>query len=141
MLEKLKNLSIMTKLLYLLAFLVFVAWVIPTISTYYNNVNTYEKGIQELKSISSKHELSTETQKFSKTLFKKNSELLFSKVEITDLDEKTYEVTITTKKEDLKNFHTFVETISLRYYVEIKNHIEFKTEDETVKVKMTLKAF
>ena len=141
MLETIKNSSLLTKLLYLSAFIIFILWVIPQISNYYTNVNNYEKNIQELESISSKHGLSIETQKFSETSFKQNSELLFSKVEVENLGEKMYKVSITMKKEDLKSFHTFLETISLRYYVEIINDLDFKTEDETIKVKMTLKAF
>ena len=139
--EKLKNLPTITKLLYLFAFILFIAWVIPLISTYYSNVNAYERNVQELKSVSSKHAISTQTQKFSETIFKQNTELLFSKVALKSLSEKRYEATITMKKEDLKSFHTFIETISLRYYVEIQNDLEFKTEDDIVKVKMTLKDF
>ena len=141
MLASIKNSSLLTKILYLFAFILFVAWVIPTISSYYTNVNSYEKSIKELKSISSKHGLSTETQKFSESSFKQQTELLFSKVDITNLGGQLYEIHITMKKEDLKSFHTFIETISLRYYVEIKDDLEFTTEDETIKVKMTLKAF
>jgi hypothetical protein len=141
MLESIKNSSLLTKILYLFAFILFIIWVIPTISSYYANLSSYEKSVEELKSISSKHGLSTKTQKFPESSFKQNTELLFSTVEIKNLGEKLYEVYITMKKEDLKNFHTFIETISLRYYVEIKNDLEFKTEDETIHVKMTLKAF
>lgn len=141
MLDKIKSASLMTKLLYAFALLLFIVWVIPNISTYYTNVNSYTKSIQELGNMSSKHGLSTKTQKFSETIFKQNSELLFSNVEIKSLNEKIYDIHITMKKEDLKSFHTFIESISLRYYVEIKNALEFTTEDETVNVKMRLEAF
>lgn len=141
MLETIKDSSFMTKLLYIFAFLIFVAWVIPKISTYYTNVNNYKKSIKEIEDISSKHGLSSKTQKFSETIFKQNSELIFSNIDIKNLAEKTYEVQITIKKEDLKNFHTFIETISLRYYVVIKDALEFTTEEEVIKIKMTLKAF
>jgi len=141
MLESIKNSSFLTKILYILAFILFVLWVIPTISSYYAKVNSYEKSVRELRTISSQHKLSTEIQKFSENSFQQSTKLLFSKVEIKNLGEKLYEVSITMKKEDLQSFHTFIETISLRYYVEIKNALEFKTEDETINVKMTLKAF
>ena len=141
MLKTIKSLSLMTKLLYIVAFILFVVWVIPKISTYYSNVNIYEKNIQELQSISSKYGITSKAQKFSETIFKQDTELLFSKVKTKSLGDNTYEIHITMKKEDLKSFHTFIQTISLRYYVEIKNNLEFKTEDKIINVKMTLKAF
>lgn len=141
MLEKLKNLSMMTKLLYLAAFILFIAWVMPLMNVYYSSVNTYKKGVQEIKNISSKHGVSTSTQKFSENSFKQSSKSLFSKIDIKNLGDKLYEIHITMKKEDLKDFHTFIETISLRYYVEIKNDLEFETKDEIINVKMTVKAF
>jgi predicted PurR-regulated permease PerM len=141
MLETIKSASLMTKLLYLFTFLLFVVWLLPQISTYYTNVNNYQKNIQDLENISSKYGLSNKTQEFSESIFKQNTELLFSNVEIKSLSEKIYEIHITMKKEDLKSFHTFIKTISLRYYVEIKDALKFTTEEETVKVKMTVKAF
>jgi thiamine monophosphate kinase len=115
--------------------------VIPTINSYYTKLSNYENNIEELKNISSKHGLSIETQKFSESSFKQSSKLLFSKVDIKNLGGELYAVYITIKKEDLKSFHTFIETISLHYYVQIKGDLEFKTEDDIINVKMTLKAF
>ena len=141
MLKTIKNSSLMTKLLYITALILFVVWLIPKISAYYKNVNIYEKNIQELQSISSKHGITTKVQKFSETVFKQDTELLFSKVTIKNLGEKRYEAIITMKKEDLKSFHTFIETLALRYYVEIQNDLEFKKEDEIINVTMRLTAF
>ncbi|CAA6811251.1 MAG: Unknown protein [uncultured Sulfurovum sp.] len=138
MLEKFKNISLITKLLYLFAIILFVAWVIPKMSSYYSNVNKYQQSTQELQNISSKHNIANNTQDFSEILFKKDTELLFSKVEINSLGEKKYIVDITMRKEDLKKFHTFVETISLKYYVQVNNDLEFVTNDEIVNVKMNL---
>ena len=138
MLEKFKNISLITKLLYLFAIILFVAWVIPKMSSYYSNVNKYQQSTQELQNISSKHNIAKNTQDFSEILFKKDTELLFSKVEINSLGEKKYIVDITMRKEDLKKFHTFVETISLKYYVQVNNDLEFVTNDEIVNVKMNL---
>ena len=141
MLETIKNSSLLTKLLYIFAFILFVISVIPKISAYYTSVNGYEKSLKELKSISSKYEISTKTKKFSEISFKQSSELLFSKVDIKNIGEQLYKVNITMRKEDLKSFHVFIETLALRYYVEIKNDLEFTTEAETINVKMTVKAF
>lgn len=141
MLEKIKSLSLMTKLLYLFTFILFFIWVLPKISSYYANVSEYQENLQELRISSSKYGLSTDTQQFSETLFKHNSELLFSKVEIESLGKKKYEVYITIGKEDLKTFHTFIETLSLLYYVEIKDALEFKTENELINIKLILETF
>lgn len=141
MLEKFKNTSLITKLLFLFAFILFAIWVIPTMSAYYSKVNAYEKSLQELDARSSEYGISTQTQVFSENIFIKDSELLFSKVKISSRNNNTYDVNITLKKDDMDTFHTFIETISLKYYVEIQDDIKFKSKDEIVNVIMTLKAF
>ncbi|CAA6827479.1 MAG: Unknown protein, partial [uncultured Sulfurovum sp.] len=113
MLEKFKNTSLVTKLLYLLALILFVAWVIPQMSSYYSSVNSYEQHLQELRNTSSKHGINEKPRKFSEALFKKDTELLFSKVTTQPLEEKQYIINIQLKKEDLKKFHTFLDTLSL----------------------------
>lgn len=140
MLTKLKNLSFMTKLLYLASIIVFALWVIPQMQTYYTNVNKYKQRVQALENISTNYNIELNTKAFSKELFKKNSELLFEKVEIDDLDDGTHRVNISIKKEDLKSFHTFLETLALKYYVEIEEDLLFQIEAETIKIRMMLKA-
>lgn len=140
MLTKLKNLSFMTKLLYLASIIVFALWVIPQMQTYYTNVNKYKQRVQALENISTNYNIELNTKEFSKELFKKNSELLFEKVEIDDLDDGTHRVNISIKKEDLKSFHTFLETLALKYYVEIEEDLLFQIEAETIKIRMMLKA-
>jgi len=139
-LTKLKNLSFMTKLLYLASIIVFALWVIPQMQTYYTNVNKYKQRVQALENISTNYNIELNTKEFSKELFKKNSELLFEKVEIDDLDDGTHRVNISIKKEDLKSFHTFLETLALKYYVEIEEDLLFQIEAETIKIRMMLKA-
>jgi len=139
-LTKLKNLSFMTKLLYLASIIVFALWVIPQMQTYYTNVNKYKQRVQALENISTNYNIELNTKAFSKELFKKNSELLFEKVEIDDLDDGTHRVNISIKKEDLKSFHTFLETLALKYYVEIEEDLLFQIEAETIKIRMMLKA-
>lgn len=140
MLTKLKNLSFMTKLLYLASIIVFALWVIPQMQKYYTNVNKYKQRVQALENISTNYNIELNTKEFSKELFKKNSELLFEKVEIDDLDDGTHRVNISIKKEDLKSFHTFLETLALKYYVEIEEDLLFQIEAETIKIRMMLKA-
>jgi len=139
--EKLKNLSTITKIFYLFALILFIAWVIPSISSYYSNVSTYKKNIEELKNVSSKYGIETQAKKFSEDDFLKDTQLLFSQVVLKSLSEKRHELTISMKQEDLKKFRTFIETISLRYYVKLNDNLEFTVKDKIITVKMQLTSF
>jgi len=139
--EKLKKLSTITKLFYLFALLLFVAWVIPVMSSYYDNVKIYQKSSQEVKTLALKYDITTQTEKFSETAFKKYASSIFSNVILKNLGEKRYEVLITMKQEDLKILRTFIETLSLRYYIKLKDNLEFTVKDKIITVKMQLIAF
>ena len=139
--EKLKNLSTITKIFYLFAFILFIAWVIPSISNYYNNVSTYKKNIKELKNVSLKQGIETQAKEFSENDFLKDTQLLFAQVALESLGKKKHELTVKMKQEDLKKFRTFIETISLRYYVKLDDNLEFTVKDQIITVKMQLTAF
>ena len=139
--EKLKNLSTITKIFYIFAFILFIAWVIPSISSYYNNVSTYKKNIKELKNVSLKQGIETQAKEFSENDFLKDTQLLFAQVGLESLGEKKYELTVKMKQEDLKKFRTFIETISLRYYVKLDDNLVFTVKDQMITAKMQLTAF
>jgi len=139
--EKLKNLSTITKIFYIFAFILFIAWVIPSISNYYNNVSTYKKNIKELKNVSLKQGIETQAKEFSENDFLKDTQLLFAQVALESLGKKKHELTVKMKQEDLKKFRTFIETISLRYYVKLDDNLEFTVKDQIITVKMQLTAF
>jgi len=139
--EKIKNLSTITKLFFLFALLLFITWVIPAISSYYGNVNSYEKSDKELKTLALKYDITTKTEKFSDANFKKYATSLFSKVLLKNLGNKQYEILITMKEEDLSRLRTFIETLSLRYYVKLKDNLEITRKDKVITVKMQLIAF
>ena len=139
--EKLKNLSTITKIFYLFAFILFIAWVIPSISSYYNNVSTYKKNIKELKNVSLKQGIETQAKEFSENDFLKDTQLLFAQVALESLGKKKHELTVKMKQEDLKKFRTFIETISLHYYVKLDDNLEFTVKDQIITVKMQLTAF
>ena len=134
MLENLKNQSMVTKILYLLALLLFIVWVIPTIFSYYSNMEQYKDSKKEIVQLFSKYRIEGETQPFTKELFKNNTERMFDKVGVKRLDANRYHVDIEMKREDLKNFHNFIDTLSLRYYVQIDGELKFKAKDDTVHV-------
>jgi len=139
--EKFKKLSTITKVFYLLALILFMAWVVPAISSYYGNVKTYQKSSKEVKALSSKYELSTQGEKFTEASFIKKSKPLFSNVAVKTLGNNRHEVTITMRPEDLKNFYNFIETISLRYRVKLKDDLNFTLNNKIITVKMQLTSF
>jgi len=138
MVEKFKNTSIVTKILYILALILFFAWVIPSMVNYYSNVNKYEKSVKEIEKISSKYALTSEAKPFTIDAFKESTKVLFSKVDVNPISTNRYEVSIKMKREDIKSFHTFVETLSLRYLVQIEGALEFEANDDDIEAKMTL---
>jgi len=138
MLENLKNIPILTKLLYLLALLFFALWVVPSMSAYYSEVNDYQNNIAEIEQSVTKYGLENNTKEFSADKFKQNAELLFDAVDVQSLSEGKYKVTMKMKKEDIKKFHTFLEKISLRFYVKVVGALEFNSKEKELEVKMTL---
>jgi len=140
--EKFKKISTITKLFYLLALLLFLAWVVPSIMSYYNNVKTYQKRSKKIESLASKYELSTQGEKFSEASFLKYLQSLFSKVTLKPLTQKNkYELTITLRPEELKKFYDFIETLSLRYRVKLKENLSFNVKNKLITAKMQLTAF
>ena len=132
MLENLKNQSMVTKVLYLFALLLFILWVIPSMVSYYSDMEQYKGSQREIAKLSSKYAVDADTQRFSKELFQQNTETIFEKVTVKKLDENRYSIDIEMKREDLKNFHNFIDTLSLRYYVQLEGELKFKAKDDTV---------
>jgi len=139
--EKLKSISTITKIFYLFALILFILWVVPSISNYYGNVKTYKKNSKEIETLSSRYDLPTEGEKFSEALFIKKSKSLFSHVVVRPLGKNKYEVSISMKPEDLKSFYNFIETISLRYRVKLKDDLKITIKNNIITVKMQLIAF
>jgi len=141
MLDKIKKISTITKIFYLFALILFIAWVVPSISSYSSNVKTYKKSNAEIESLSSKYNISTQEEKFEEASFVKDTKLLFSKVTIKPFEKNKYRVMIKMKPEHLKNFYNFIETISLRYPVKLKDDLKITVKDDIITVNMQLIAF
>ncbi len=134
MLESLKNQSIVTKTLYLLALLLFILWVIPSMVSYYSDMEQYKSSQQEIVKLASKYGVDSQTQPFSQEQFYKDTDKIFEKVTVKKLDEKRYSIEIKMKREDLNSFYNFINTLSLRYYVQIDGELKFKAKDDIVNV-------
>jgi len=140
--EKFKKLSTITKIFYLFALLLFLAWVVPSIMSYYSNVKTYQKSSKKIASLASQYELSTQGEKFSKASFLKYVQSRFSKATLRPLTQKNkYELTISLKPEELKKFYNFIETLSLRFRVKLKENLNFNVKNKIITAKMQLTAF
>jgi len=138
MLETLKNASLITKLLYLGAVILFIAWVIPSMIGYYSQVNKYQENVIQIEQLTSKYGLENNTKEFDIKNFKQEVTTLFDNVVVTAISDKKYKVTIKMKKEDIQKFHDFLEQISLRFYVQIVGALEFDAKEKNLEVKMTL---
>ena len=136
-----KKIPLVTKLVYLFTLILFILWVIPTILSYMNNLNEYKERTQELNNISSKYAINGETKEFSQEQFKEDTKQIFSQVVIKELEEKNYKINIKMKQENLKSFNSFLETLSLRYYVKVTQPLEFNVKDEIINLTMTVQAF
>jgi hypothetical protein len=140
--EKFKKIPTITKIFYLLALLLFLAWVVPSIMSYYNHLKSYQKSSKEIQSLASQHDLSIQGEKFSEASFRKYLQSLFSKATLKPLTQKNkYELTIKLKPEELKKFYNFLETLSLRFRVKLKENLSFDIKDKIITAKMQLTAF
>ena len=138
MLENLKNTSLITKILYLFAVVLFLVWVIPSMVGYYSQVNEYQSDLKKIEQSASKYGLENNTKKFNIEQFKQEAGLIFDDVKVKAVSDKKYRVTIKMKKEDIKKFHVFLEKISLRFYVQVVGALEFNSKEKEVEVNMTL---
>jgi len=141
MIKTLKKLPLVTKLIYLLTLVLFISWVIPTIFSYMSDLNEYKERTQTFNNISSRYAITTESKIFSEVNFKADTKALFSQVSVKELGEKNYKINIKMKQENLKSFKSFLETLSLRYYVKVTQPLEFNVKDEMINLTMTVQAF
>ena len=140
MLEGLKGLSLMSKIIFLLSLILLFIWVIPNMVNYYKNVQRYEVNANELKNIAMKSNIEGGAKKFNSENFKNDLEELFLEVEISSDVEKIYEVIIQMDKDKIDDFNDFLGTLSLRYLVKVNGALEFSEQDKNLEVKMILQS-
>ena len=138
MLSGLKNLSLMSKIIFLLSLTLLFVWVIPNMVSYYKNIQKYEVKVKELKNIAMKSDISGEVKRFNPEDFQHDLEEFFSKVDVSLDKENVYQVVIEMDKEKIDFFNDFLETLSLRYLVKVSGALEFSEKDKNLEVKMML---
>ena len=138
MLAGLKQLPLVSKILFALSLVILLAWVIPTMVNYLKNVKAQEEQIIQLKKSSSKYGITENAKNFNKDSFIEDALKNVSKASVKFLDDKSYAIQLEVEKDKINNFNTFLETLSLRYLVKIVSPITFKEQDKLIEIKMTI---
>ena len=139
MLVGLKQLPLVSKIIFVLSLVILFVWVIPTMVNYFKDVKVQEKQIADLQKNSSKYGISIEdTKKFTKESFIQDALTNVSKASVESIDDKSYAIRLEVDKDKIDNFNKFLETLSLRYLVKITSPITFKEKDKLIEVKMTI---
>ena len=140
MLEKLKNISIVSKILFVIALGLFVFWVVPMITNYYSNVSKYEKKVEHINSMMSQYNVHSEAKIFNIEEFKKEIKSLFIDIEVENIVNDGYKVNIILNQNDINSFNNYLEKLSLKYLVAIEDALEFEEKDEKLVATLNLKA-
>jgi len=138
MLAGLKQLPLVSKILFALSLVILLAWVIPTMVNYLKNVKAQEEQIIQLTKSSSKYGITENAKNFNKDSFIEDALKNVSKASVKFLDDKSYAIQLEVEKDKINNFNTFLETLSLRYLVKIVSPITFKEQDKLIEIKMTI---
>jgi len=139
----LKSSSLLTKLVLIFSLLILVLWSVPNMLHYYESVESYEIKRNELQEACLKYNISENNEKIKIEALMEEMESLFSKVKV-DLQSKSeneYAITLLIDKNKIKKFNTFIETLSLRYLVKVKdNELHFEEKDQLIEVIFILDA-
>jgi len=139
MLAGLKQLPLVSKIIFIISLIILFVWVIPTMVNYFKNVQAQEQQVSELQKNSSKYGISAgDTKKFNEESFIQDALKSVSKASVEALDDKSHALRLEVEKDKIGNFNKFLETLSLRYLVKITSPITFKEKDKYIEVKMTI---
>jgi len=125
-----KNLSLVTKLVFLLSLLVLFAWVIPTMVSYYTGVKSYENKAKVLKVNRNALGLNEESKSFDPYAFKTVLLNKFDRVEVEPISDKSYKIIVQFKTKDIEEFNVLIEELSLRYWVKIISPLRFEEKEK-----------
>ena len=140
MLSRLKNLSLLNKIISASSLFLLLVWVIPSMVEYYKNVREYESKTEALHQVAQRYNVEESSEPFDEKKFKNEVERLFSSVNIVSTSEKNYNVTIKMKREDVDRFNSFLEALSLHYLVTINGPLKFEEKNKKLEVQMSLLA-
>ena len=138
MLAGLKQLPLVSKILFALSLVILLAWVIPTMVNYLKNVKAQEEQIIQLTKSSSKYGITENAKNFNRDSFIEDALKNVSEASVKFLGDKSYAIELEVERDKINNFNTFLETLSLRYLVKIVSPITFKEKDKLIEIKMTI---
>ena len=138
MLAGLKQLSLVSKILFIISLIILFVWVIPTMVNYFKNVQTQEQQIDALQKNASKYGITGNAKKFNKDGFVQDALKNVSKASVESLDNKSYAVKLEVDKDKINHFNKLLETLSLRYLVKVVSPITFKEKEKFIEIKMTI---
>jgi hypothetical protein len=139
MLTGLKQLPLISKVIFIISLIILFVWVIPTMVNYFKNVQAQEQQVTELQKNSSKYGITTgDTKKFNEESFIQDALDNVSKASVVSLDDKSHALRLEIEKAKIGDFNKFLETLSLRYLVKVTSPITFKEKDKFIEVKMTI---
>ena len=134
-----KSGGFITKLLFIGSLVLLFVWVIPKMVTHYQNIKSYESKKNELDETYRKYNIVDKAQKFTLESFKKETESIFSDVRVKTQAEHEYKVTLQVDKNKIKKINNFIESLSLRYLVKLKeNELKFEEKEHALEVQFIL---
>jgi len=138
----LKSSGFVSKLVFIASLLILVLWSVPRMLSYYKSIESYNTKRGELQEERVKYNISQNAQIMKVDAFKKELEFIVSDIKIEPQlnSEGGYSVIAQIDKNRIKKFNGFIERLSLRYLVKIKDnelHFEEK-EQQQIEVKFIL---
>ena len=138
MLAGLKQLSLFSKIVFIVSLVILFVWVIPTMVNYLKNVQIQEQQLSDLQKNSFKYGITEDAKQFNEKSFLQDALKHVSKASVSSLGDKSYNLRIEVDKDKIKNFNMFLETLSLRYLVKVISPITFEEEEKFIEIKMTI---
>ncbi len=139
--NKIKTISLMSKVWFVVALLILLLWVIPTMVSFYKKQKVYDKKIEELQVLDKREGVHSEAKVFHIGVFKKDAGRYFSTVEVDSIANNSYAVKIVMEKSQVQLFNAFLKKISLDYAVALEDNLLFKEINDSMSVKMVLKPY
>jgi hypothetical protein len=131
----------MSKVWFVVALLILLLWVIPTMVSFYKKQKIYDKKVQELQVLDKREGVHSEAKVFHVGVFKKDAERYFSSVEVDSIANNAYEVEMVMEKSQIQVFNAFLKKISLDYAIALEDNLLFKEVNDSMSVKMVLKPY
>ncbi len=136
--NKLKSISPMTAIWFVVSLLVLLLWVIPTMVSYYKNQKIYNQKVEILNTLDHREGAQLEAKPFHSEVFRLDAEKYFDKVEVTSVANDKYEVLIHLNKVKLDAFYDFLKNLSLNYAVSIDDNLIYEDNNDSMHVKMVI---